>query len=414
MATILLFKISAEMALDVKGDKGKWMVGEGDQVLVVAEKGDVMNGGFAVYQCKDGSRAGYVEKGYEKMVSKCMEEMGREIVIANVVMEHGDGECTCGMKNDVIYDVERDVTDKIEKGCFDKEIYMREIDEERGLRALYALVNHYCGGQNGVGTWEKYMERFVAASKEFLAAEDILMREEIIERLELRCKRDECDNKFCKWLDMLKADRRKLSRPKEVEKLMDIKLAQYRKHAERDFGLYERYNLCRWGNKLRDATREDLEREIDFIKGWLRQISKLMFAGTTRDLGVIGMGMVEKGFTRRDMCMIAESLLVIETLRGELATRNLPPELATPEAMVYWERLEKAGYTDRYHRVRKTLSGKEKAFIAANLFEALHIDNAWKLLKGVWCEENLATYYRRLLDEEDILSFRPEVTRLFK
>ena len=69
---------------------------------------------------------------------------------------------------------------------------------------------------------------------------------------------------------------------------------------------------------------------------------------------------------------------------------EIPAELTTAQAKMYWERLQVAGFIDEEYQLCQGVSRKEAMLIALHFSEKLGLSSKWKPFEQLWDKHNLA------------------------
>lgn len=91
---------------------------------------------------------------------------------------------------------------------------------------------------------------------------------------------------------------------------------------------------------------------------------------------------------------------------------TLPEALSTPEAMVLWEKAQRAGYVDANYQPK--ISRSQAALLADAMAERLGIRYKWKVFEGLWNRKNMYRDYYKALNLVQSLAFQDEIKRLFR
>lgn len=91
---------------------------------------------------------------------------------------------------------------------------------------------------------------------------------------------------------------------------------------------------------------------------------------------------------------------------------TLPEALSTPEAMVLWEKAQRAGYVDANFQPK--ISRSQAALLADAMAERLGIRNKWKVFEGLWNRKNMYRDYYKALNLVQSLAFQDEIKKLFR
>lgn len=90
---------------------------------------------------------------------------------------------------------------------------------------------------------------------------------------------------------------------------------------------------------------------------------------------------------------------------------ELPDVLRTPEAMVLWEKAQRAGYVDA--RYQPLLSRTQAALLADAMAERLGIKEKWKVFEALWHRKYMRSDYNLALSQQQSYEFQDELKRLF-
>lgn len=90
---------------------------------------------------------------------------------------------------------------------------------------------------------------------------------------------------------------------------------------------------------------------------------------------------------------------------------ELPAPLATPEAMVLWQKAQQAGYVNEHFQ--PLLSRTLAALLADAMAERLGIKEKWKVFEGLWHRKYMRSDYSLALTRRQSLDFQDELKRLF-
>ena len=106
---------------------------------------------------------------------------------------------------------------------------------------------------------------------------------------------------------------------------------------------------------------------------------------------------------------IALPLASNHSLKTEVV--SLPEVLATPEAMVLWNKAYEAGYIDEYYQPK--CSRPEAALLAFEMASRLNIEDKWKAFEKLWERRNMSRDYSTALEQRKSLAFRDDIRKLF-
>ena len=90
---------------------------------------------------------------------------------------------------------------------------------------------------------------------------------------------------------------------------------------------------------------------------------------------------------------------------------ELPEPLATPEAMVLWQKAQQAGYVNEHFQplLSRTLS----AILAFEMAKRLAIKDKWKIFEAFWNRRNMYRDYYTSLNQNQSLEFREKLKAVF-
>ena len=90
---------------------------------------------------------------------------------------------------------------------------------------------------------------------------------------------------------------------------------------------------------------------------------------------------------------------------------ELPAPLATPEAMVLWQKAQQAGYVNE--RFQPSLSRTLSAILAFEIAKRLVIKDKWKIFEMLWNRRNMYRDYYTSLNQNQSLEFREKLKAVF-
>lgn len=76
--------------------------------------------------------------------------------------------------------------------------------------------------------------------------------------------------------------------------------------------------------------------------------------------------------------------------------RELPYELSTPKAMVYWKKLRDGGWVDEHWQRTEKMSLSAAGFTAHCFAKVLNLDGGWADFEQFWNCSNLRQEYNRI------------------
>ena len=89
----------------------------------------------------------------------------------------------------------------------------------------------------------------------------------------------------------------------------------------------------------------------------------------------------------------------------------LPEALATDEAMLLWQKAQRAGYVD--DNFQPTISRTQSALLADEIARRLGIREKWKVFETLWNRKNMYRDYYEALNQKKSLEFQDELKKLF-
>lgn len=83
---------------------------------------------------------------------------------------------------------------------------------------------------------------------------------------------------------------------------------------------------------------------------------------------------------------------------------ELPEALATPQAMLLWQKAQQAGYVDEHYQ--PLLSRTQAALLVDAMAERLGIKAKWKVFESFWHRKNMYKDYYDALNQKQSLVFQ--------
>ena len=83
---------------------------------------------------------------------------------------------------------------------------------------------------------------------------------------------------------------------------------------------------------------------------------------------------------------------------------ELPEALASPQAMLLWQKAQQAGYVDEHYQ--PLLSRTQAALLADAMAERLGIKEKWKVFESFWHRKNMYKDYYDALNQKQSLLFQ--------
>ena len=92
--------------------------------------------------------------------------------------------------------------------------------------------------------------------------------------------------------------------------------------------------------------------------------------------------------------------------------QELPDVLRTPEAMVLWQKAQRAGYVDEHYQ--PLLSRTQAALLADAMAERLGIKEKWKVFEGLWHRKNMYKDLYYALNQKQSLAFQDKLKAILQ
>ena len=94
------------------------------------------------------------------------------------------------------------------------------------------------------------------------------------------------------------------------------------------------------------------------------------------------------------------------------ASKSLPDELATDDAMALWQKAQQAGYVNEHYQ--PLLSRTQAALLADAMAERLGIKEKWKVFETLWHRRNMHKDYYLAFGQQQTSDFQDELKELFE
>ena len=91
---------------------------------------------------------------------------------------------------------------------------------------------------------------------------------------------------------------------------------------------------------------------------------------------------------------------------------ELPEALATPQAMLLWQKAQQAGYVDEYYQ--PLLSRTQAALLAHYMAKKLEIKDKWKTFEVLWNRRNMYRDYYDAMNQDQTYLFLDKLKELFE
>ena len=119
-------------------------------------------------------------------------------------------------------------------------------------------------------------------------------------------------------------------------------------------------------------------------------------------------------FSESQKVAVFELCVVLDLIHEDMMNLmkiELPAPLATPEAMVLWQKAIAAGWVDE--RYQPKLSLTKSAVLASEMANRLGINDKWKYFEILWKRKNMRSDYNTALSQKQILKFQDEIRTVF-
>ena len=90
---------------------------------------------------------------------------------------------------------------------------------------------------------------------------------------------------------------------------------------------------------------------------------------------------------------------------------ELPEALATPQAMLLWQKAQLAGYVDEHYQ--PLLSRTQAALLAHYMAKKLEIKDKWKTFEMLWNRRNMYRDYYDAMNQDQTYLFLDKLKELF-
>lgn len=104
--------------------------------------------------------------------------------------------------------------------------------------------------------------------------------------------------------------------------------------------------------------------------------------------------------------LIQEDMLNLPSNDGNILV-ELPEVLATPEAMILWKKVQRAGYANANYQ--PTVSRPEAAVLAYEMAKRLGVEDKWKAFETLWNRRNMYRDYHTAINQKKSLTFRDDL-----
>ena len=91
---------------------------------------------------------------------------------------------------------------------------------------------------------------------------------------------------------------------------------------------------------------------------------------------------------------------------------ELPEALASPQAMLLWQKAQQAGYVDEHYQ--PLLSRTQAALLADAMAGRLGIKEKWKVFEKLWNRKYMRSDYNLALTQQQSLDFQDDLKNVFE
>ena len=184
-----------------------------------------------------------------------------------------------------------------------------------------------------------------------------------------------------------------------VQKMNSVDYDYHRGHLNSDFVHSTEYHKAYTNMVLKYATRKDGMLIVD-LKKYGKYISNYFYQFTESQKVALIEVLVSLDLIHQDMAQFVPS-------NCKFDGTALPEVLATPEAMLLWEKVQKKGYVDMYYQ--PTGSRPEAAVLAYEMALRLGIEDKWKAFETLWGRRNMYRDYHTAINQRKTLKFRDKI-----
>ena len=126
-----------------------------------------------------------------------------------------------------------------------------------------------------------------------------------------------------------------------------------------------------------------------------------------------------KKFSESQKVAVFEICVILSLIHQDMLgfieeEKRLPSELASEEAMYYWERLQECRFVDNHHMLCAGVSKKQAMYIADLFAENLKLKVKWKLFEELWNIKNLAQEKWKMHQTGVLPTRYKDIDRIFK
>ena len=166
-----------------------------------------------------------------------------------------------------------------------------------------------------------------------------------------------------------------------------------------------------WNNKETEINPMNFNNEDEVLALFSRLLERLQQAdgghhnGSPTTFIYVAKGAQNVGSIQKQYVENAPMKSQPNLLRG--VGEELPEVLSTPEAMMLWEKAQRAGYVDG--RYQPLISRTQSALLADAMAERLGIKEKWKVFETLWNRKYMRSDYNLALTRKRSLDFQDEL-----
>lgn len=119
-------------------------------------------------------------------------------------------------------------------------------------------------------------------------------------------------------------------------------------------------------------------------------------------------------FSESQKVAVFELCVTLDLIHEDMALLKrvvLPAPLATPEAMILWQKAIAAGWVDECFQPKLSLT--KSAILASEMAIRLDIKDRWKYFEILWNRKNMRSDYNTAYSQKQILVFQDEIRTVF-
>ena len=166
-----------------------------------------------------------------------------------------------------------------------------------------------------------------------------------------------------------------------------------------------------WNNKETEINPMNFNNEDEVLALFSRLLERLQQAdgnnpqGSNNTFVYVAPGAQYVGTIEKQYVQSAPMKSQPNLLRG--VGEELPEVLATPEAMILWQKAQQAGYVDDHYQ--PLISRTQSALLADAMAERLGIKEKWKVFEALWNRKNMYKDLYYALNQKQSLEFQDKL-----